>query len=184
MDPLQRPVVVPQIEIAVHRAAWWQVFGDRAPLAPRAQHVRQPVDHFSQVHAALATAAFGRWDQQGETRPLLIRQIAGIAQTAPIVASPILLRPHPTRPLKASLDYKPLLSLNMSSDRHSKIFAALLCVTTSSPATTRPPLPSGSDPVQTLIIRRCQQLRVCERCAHKTSAFIFSSGILLMALSA
>jgi hypothetical protein len=29
------------------------------------------------------------WDQRSDKRPFLIRQIAGVAQTAPIVASPI-----------------------------------------------------------------------------------------------
>lgn len=58
------------------------------------------------------------WDQRSDKRPFLIRQIAGVAQTAPIVASPIFFRPRPQRLQKAPLNYKLLMPLNMSSDRH------------------------------------------------------------------
>ena len=40
MNAIERPVVAPQVEIVVHRAAWRQVFRDRPPLASRAQNLR------------------------------------------------------------------------------------------------------------------------------------------------
>ena len=53
MNAIERPVVAPQVEIVVHRAAWRQVFRDRPPLASRAQNIHYPIHHFALVDVAL-----------------------------------------------------------------------------------------------------------------------------------
>jgi hypothetical protein len=54
MHLLQRAVPTSQAEIAIHRAAWWRVFGDVAPLTAGAQHIHYTVDHFAHVDGTLA----------------------------------------------------------------------------------------------------------------------------------
>ena len=68
MDAIQRSVIVPKLEIAEQRAAWWQVLGDRPPLAAGAQDVHQTVHHVSDIDVPLAAAAFGRRDQWSNMR--------------------------------------------------------------------------------------------------------------------
>ena len=94
MDAIQRAVVVPQVEEAVHRRTRRQVFRDRTPLAAGTEHVHQPVDDLADVYRPLVAAALGGRDQGRNERPLLIGQIAGIAQILAIVATTVLVRPH------------------------------------------------------------------------------------------
>ena len=56
MDPLQRAIPAPLAEIAIHRAARWQVLWDVAPLAAGAQHIHQAIHHLAHDHRALAAA--------------------------------------------------------------------------------------------------------------------------------
>src|SRR5215510_3676713 len=63
-------VVAPQIKIVEKRAAWWQIFRNRSPLASRAQHIHDPVHHFAHVDVALVATAPGRWDQRLHMRAL------------------------------------------------------------------------------------------------------------------
>ena len=104
MDPLQRAVVVPQVEVVVHRGAGRQILGDRPPLATRAQHVHQAVDHRPKIDAAPAPAPLGRRDQRFNQRPFRIRQVARIAKPAPVVASTVLVRPHQQPPNLSCLE--------------------------------------------------------------------------------
>ena len=98
MDAIQRAVVVPQVEEAVHRRARRQVLRDRTPLAAGAEHVHQPVDDLADVDRALVAAALGGRDQGRNERPLFIGEIAGIAQILAIVATTVLVRPHARGP--------------------------------------------------------------------------------------
>ena len=70
MHLLQRAVPAPQAEIAVHRAARWQVLRDVAPLAAGAQHIHHAVDHFAHVDGTLAAAALGRRYQRPDLPPI------------------------------------------------------------------------------------------------------------------
>src|SRR6185312_7684504 len=94
VDTIQRAVVVPKREVAIHRAARGQILRDRAPLAARAQHVHQAVDHVADAHRSLATPALRRWNDRCDESPFLICQVAGIAKLAAVVATAVLVRPH------------------------------------------------------------------------------------------
>src|SRR3954466_14395030 len=80
VDPIQRAVAAPLAEIAVHRAARWQLLRDVAPLVTGAQHIHQAVHHLAHDHRALAAAALGRWDQWLDRLPLGVSEITRIAQ--------------------------------------------------------------------------------------------------------
>src|SRR5437868_2519257 len=91
---LYRSVVIPQIEIAVDRAARGQVLRDRPPLAPRAEHVHQAVDDLAHVARALVAARFRGRDQGSNERPLLIGQVTRVAKLATVVTRAVLVGPH------------------------------------------------------------------------------------------
>ena len=48
-------------------------FGQRGPLAARAQDIHQPVDDLAHVHRPLVAAPLGRRDQRPDQRPFLDR---------------------------------------------------------------------------------------------------------------
>jgi len=98
MDAQQCPVPVPQLEIIVQRRLGWEVLRQRPPLAPGGQQIEDRVQHLAHIDRALAPAALGRRDQRRDQGPLLVRQIAGIAQAGAIVGAAILSRPHGTPP--------------------------------------------------------------------------------------
>jgi hypothetical protein len=101
MDILQRAVVSPQVEIIVERALRRKILGRIAPLAPRAQHVHDPIHNFAHIHLALAAPMFGRGNQRPEMPPFFIRQVARITPYVPIVFRAVFGRPH-RRPLLES----------------------------------------------------------------------------------
>ena len=74
MDCLQRAVVGPKIEIIGERALRRRVLGHLAPLAPRAQHVHDPIHNFAHIHLALAAPMFGRGNQRPDMPPFFIRR--------------------------------------------------------------------------------------------------------------
>jgi hypothetical protein len=98
MDTIERAVIVPAAEVIVHRAARREVFRQRGPLAPRAQNIHHPVDDFPLVNGSLVAAPLGGWNERPDERPLLIRQVAGVAQLAAIIPATVLCRPHPKAP--------------------------------------------------------------------------------------
>ena len=57
MDPLQRTIMVPGIEIIGKRATRRQIFRDRAPLASGGEDGHHPVEHFANVDRAFIAAA-------------------------------------------------------------------------------------------------------------------------------
>ena len=101
MDILQRAVGGPKIEIIVERALGRKVLGHIAPLAPRAQHVHDPIHNFAHIDLALAATMFGRGNQRFDMRPFLASQVARIAQFVTIVFRAVCSRPH-RRPLLES----------------------------------------------------------------------------------
>jgi hypothetical protein len=94
MDAIQRAVPTPQVEIVEQRAPRRQVFGDRPPLATRAQDVHDPVHHFAHIDMAPIAAALGSRNLRGNERPFLVSQIARISQLAAVVTLAVLHRPH------------------------------------------------------------------------------------------
>ena len=79
MDSIERAVVAPQIKIVEKSAAWQQIFRDRPPLAPRAQHIHDPVHHFAHVDVARVATTLGRWNKRLDMRPFVVGQIARIS---------------------------------------------------------------------------------------------------------
>src|ERR1700730_2129777 len=80
MNAIQRAVLVPKVEITKQRALGRQIFGNVTPLASRAQHIHETVHDFPRLNRALPSATFGRWNNRLDVRPLIVRQIARIAQ--------------------------------------------------------------------------------------------------------
>src|ERR1019366_1001796 len=74
------------------------LFGNVTPLASRAQRIHETVHDFPRVNRALPSATFGRWNNRLDVRPLIVRQIARIAQFVTIVFRAVFGRPH-WRPL-------------------------------------------------------------------------------------
>jgi hypothetical protein len=73
---IERAVILPAAEIAVHRAAWRQVFWEGVPLAAGAQHIHQPIHHRALVHTALVAASPGARDlrpDSGNSKRSLLR---------------------------------------------------------------------------------------------------------------
>ena len=94
MDARQRAVVVPAPEIVIDRAAWRQILRQRGPLAASAQDIHQTIDDRPLIDGSLIAAPLGRGDQWFDQCPLLIRQVARVAQLAAIIPAAILGRPH------------------------------------------------------------------------------------------
>ena len=94
MDFHQRAIVVPKVQIVVQRALRRQILRDIPPLAAGAEHIHDPVDELAFVLLPLASATFGRRDQWRDERPLVIGQIARVAQLAAVVSGAGRGRPH------------------------------------------------------------------------------------------
>jgi hypothetical protein len=64
------------IDLGARRHVHWY----RPPLTASAQHVKERVDHFSQVHPALVAATFSWKDEWPNKLPFPVRPIAGMPQ--------------------------------------------------------------------------------------------------------
>src|ERR1700739_1325468 len=108
MDPIQCPIMVPAAEVVIHGAARRQVFRQRRPLATGAQDVHQPVDDLLYVNRSLVAAPLGWRNQRLDEKPLLLSQITGVAQSAAVIPTAVLFRPHPAAPANRppSLNHK------------------------------------------------------------------------------
>src|SRR5258708_12544399 len=91
---MRRASIVQWSEMIRERAGGGRVLGNRPPLATRAQDIHQPIDHLADIHRPLVAAAFSRRDLGGYQRPLFVGQVTRVAQTAPVVATAVFLRPH------------------------------------------------------------------------------------------
>ena len=93
MHAIERPIPVPQIEIAIHCRLRRQVFRYRAPLAARRQNTQESVDDLAYVDRALVAPSLGRWYQRFGQSPFFVRQIARIAQLTTVIMPTIFRRP-------------------------------------------------------------------------------------------
>lgn len=94
VDPVQRPVPVPQVEVAVHSALRRKVLRQRLPLAARPQHVEDAVQHLALVDRPLTTAPLRRRDQRRYQRPLGIAHVARITKAGAIGGAAVFGLPH------------------------------------------------------------------------------------------
>jgi hypothetical protein len=85
MDALQRPVVVPTVEIIMDRAARRKVLWDVAPSAPCAKDVHDTIDNFPRIHRPFVAASFGWGYQRRGQRPFFVHQVMGIAHALAIM---------------------------------------------------------------------------------------------------
>jgi len=63
MDPGQRSVILPALEVAMQGTPGRQILWDITPLATGAQHIHEAVDHFPNIDLAVTAAVFG-WRYQ------------------------------------------------------------------------------------------------------------------------
>lgn len=101
MDTVDHAMIGPKVEIVVERALWRQILGHVAPLASRAQHIQQAVDHLAHIHRPSAATPFGGRDERGDQRPFLVGQIARVAKLVAVVARAVVSGPH-RKPLMMS----------------------------------------------------------------------------------
>src|SRR3712207_2034770 len=94
MNAAERAVPLPQVEILPDRAAGRQILWQCLPLAAGPQHVEDGVEHLADIYGARSSTALGRADQRLDQRPLHIRQVALVAQPAPIRCPAMLRLPH------------------------------------------------------------------------------------------
>ena len=88
------PVPVPQAEVILHGASGRQLLGQRGPMAAGAEQVHHAVNHLADIDVPFATAGLARRDQRLDMRPLLIGQIARIAQLVTVVTGAVFISPH------------------------------------------------------------------------------------------
>ena len=94
MDAIQRAIPVPQAEVIVHGPSGRQLLGQRAPLAAGAEQVHHAVNHLADIDALFAAAGLAPRDQRLDMRPLLIGQIARIAQLVAVLTRPFFISPR------------------------------------------------------------------------------------------
>src|SRR5271168_3210000 len=112
MNAIQHAIALPPNEVVMDRAARWKILRQVAPLAAGAQDVHDAVHHRAHVHRPLASARLRRRNKRFDQRPLVIRQIARIAQMITIVFGSVLVSPHRQPPpgiRTASLESQPIL---------------------------------------------------------------------------
>src|SRR5690348_11691650 len=98
MKAVERAVIPPANQVAVHRAARWQIRGDRLPLAASTQNA---IDDFADVDVPLVPARPGRWDQWLDQGPFVVRQIARIPRLAAVIAATVVSSPRPQAPCES-----------------------------------------------------------------------------------
>src|SRR5580658_8114855 len=111
MNAIQHAIALPPNEVVMDRAARWKILRQVAPLAAGAQDVHDAVHYRTHVLLALASARLRRRNERFDQRPLVIRQVARIAQMITIVFGSVLVRPHrqpPPRIRTASLESQPI----------------------------------------------------------------------------
>src|SRR5271166_357236 len=129
MDAIQHAIALPPNEVVMDRAARWKILRQVAPLAAGAQDVHDAVHHRTHVLLALASARLRRRNERFDQRPLVIRQVARIAQMITIVLGSVLVRPHrqpPPRIRTASLESQPIPQIQQVLGRTLRVKATKL----------------------------------------------------------
>ena len=90
----QGAVMVPTLQVVVQGASRRQVLGNVAPLAARAQHIYDAVQNLPHVHRSMPAAMLGGRDHRSTQRPLLVRDVARVAELVPVVPGAVFSCPH------------------------------------------------------------------------------------------
>ena len=94
MDPIQGSIVIPAIQVVMHLAAGWKVFGNISPLTAGSEQLHDSNQDFSDIDRAFVPTRLGRWGQRSQLGPLLVRQAMSVAQAATIVSETSFVGPH------------------------------------------------------------------------------------------
>jgi hypothetical protein len=108
-------VIAPSVEEPLHRGIGRELLGQQAPLATRGQQVEHGVDRLAQIGLARPPQEPWRRQVRLDQHPLVIGQIACVAQSrAPILRASDLGPGHPVAPssLATTTNHNPLRSLN------------------------------------------------------------------------
>jgi hypothetical protein len=87
-----------------------------------AQHIHQPVDHLADGHRPLVAAPLGTGTLRLDQRPFLVRQVARVTQTAPVITGTGLVGPYrdaPANRLRPSQNHNRPDEFDMFVDRQS-----------------------------------------------------------------
>ena len=78
MNALPSAIVAKRSEVAPDGRPGRKVMRQGTPLAPRAVHIEDGIDHFAHVDASRTPACLGRRDQRLQDSPLPVGEIAGV----------------------------------------------------------------------------------------------------------
>ena len=121
MDPVPITVALPLPKDVVNRASRWKILGKIAPLAPRAQQVKQPVQRLAHVCRARSSALPRRRDQWRDLCPFGIAQVRRITTATPNTPLALCFCPHGhtiSTPVQAE-NHNRLIQFNTFRDRLS-----------------------------------------------------------------
>ena len=85
VDRFQQPRVAPGVEVALNRRGRREIPRQLCPLAAGRGHVEDRVRHLSQVRRARPSDPVRRRHEGRNQRPLLVRQVACVAQRATLI---------------------------------------------------------------------------------------------------
>ena len=94
VDPVQRRLGAPSVEVLLDRALRRKVLRQHPPLATRARHVQDRVHHLAQVRRSRASQPFAWRQQRADHAPLRLGKIACIAQPLALIFGSSGLGPH------------------------------------------------------------------------------------------
>ena len=77
----------------MHRALWWQVLGQGAPLAAGSQHIEDAVQNLTDIDLSVSGRHASPVGSTVRLAPLGIGQIARVAKTIAAVKTTVLSRP-------------------------------------------------------------------------------------------
>lgn len=86
VDPVQRAIVAPAVEVVIQRALRRQILRHIAPLAASAEHIHDPIRHIANRHFAAAAAALCSGNQGFNLGPLGVGQITGVPTLGAVIA--------------------------------------------------------------------------------------------------
>ena len=94
VESAQRSVGTPSIEVTLDRTARRELPRQHPPLAARARHVQDRVQHLAQVSRPRPAMPFAGGKVQGNHFPFLVRQVACVTQARPLILGTSDFSPH------------------------------------------------------------------------------------------
>ena len=98
VDGAQRSIATPGVEISLDRAPRRELPGQHPPLATRAGHVQDRVQHLTQVRRARATQPLRRRQKRCDHIPFPVRQVTCVAKARALIVGASDFSPHVVSP--------------------------------------------------------------------------------------